>query len=479
MSLNAAAFHLFKTVKYYCPNFQSHFLNFTTEMVNLSEEMHSENAFEDGVTPFNFKFAISAHPLAKIVDVIDSVKEKGMNSKEFTERFCAIRTTLDQSSRVFQTMLSETYQVSKFFDVLNGTMDKAKIYQGFLQLSQNVRNLLAGYVYELSKDPWKGGDNWGMDHALDNLQCLKDATIKLIQRNCLIPCQEKIREFAIQKLQFLSPEDRNRVYETVYHLAGRPDTSDLHWGEHQATADTKRLISALHCQAKIDGPLKSAKYLKNWEVPGGNHSRYFTIKGKELPIGEIGYINGAGTPFTHAVGDAHRIQENYCHGHAMHCVYGADQGIWDISSVALSQSLHILPETRLLIQRWTEFFAKAGPNEKYLQICMSRGAADVAAALAALPDELKKRIIVIAVAPANLIESHSCYKAVNLVVKEDSVPFLAPNSSLIGKAEEVKILPKHSDGQSPHELQGSSYRAAIGPLIDQYIRTNDIDPTFI
>jgi hypothetical protein len=484
MSLNAAAFNLFKTVKHYFPGFQGSILNMARDMVSSSgymyEYMYSKNVSKGSLIPFPFQFPVSAHPLVEIIDVIESVKNDGINADQFATQFSELRTILDRSSKVFQAMLSETDQLSKFLNILNQSMDKEKIYKEFVQLSQHFRNLLAGYVYEFSNDPWKGGDEWGMKHALDDLQCLKLAAVKLIKNHCLLPCQEKIKEFAIRKLQLLSPEDRNQVYASIYYLAGRPSTSDFQWGEHHATEDAKRLISALHCQAKIEGPYKWAEYLKNWEVPEGNFSRYFTIKGKELACGEIGYINGAGTPLSHAIGDAQRIQESYCHGHAMHCIYTADQGrIWDAASVALSQSLHILPETRLLIQRWTEFFAKAGPDEKYLQMCMSRGAADVVAALKLLPDELKQRIIVIAAAPAYIVERHTCYKAVNLVIKEDAVPFLAPNSSLIGRAEEVKILPNHSDCQNPHELQGSSYRKAIGLLLDQYIRTNDIDPSSI
>ena len=463
---------IIKFVKDNIPGLQPLLMNYGKSLV----EKASVNPGASSVSPTKFQFPFSHHPLSELIDTIELMKDGRLNSQQFAKEFARFYVSLDASSESFRTSLQDTYTLSKFCEILNQSTDKSVISSGFNELSLNLRNRLAGHIYELSKDPWKGGEGWGMDHALDDFQCLKDATLRLVSLNCLHICQEKIRDYAIQKLHALSQDERDRVYGSIYQIAGRPKTTDLKWGEHEATANTKRLISGLHCQAKIGGPLKNAQYLKNWETEGGNYSLNFTIDGKELQCGEIGYINGAGTDYTYAIGDAYRIREAHCQGHAMHCVYASDQGtLADASSVTLAHTMQILPQARLLIQRWTEFFEKAGPNEKYLQICMSRGAIDVAAALAALPEELKKRILVIAIAPAYIIENTTCCKAINLIIKEDPIPFIAPNSPLIGKACEVKILPRHTDCANQHDPHGSSYRTYITPLVDQYIRTNDID----
>ncbi|MBS0653808.1 MAG: hypothetical protein JSR39_09850, partial [Verrucomicrobia bacterium] len=128
-----------------------------------------------------------------------------------------------------------------------------------------------------------------------------------------------------------------------------------------------------------------------------------------------------------------------------------------------------------LVQNWSEFFARSNPDEKFLQLCTSRGAIDVHAALQQLPEHLQKRIYVIAIAPGHIIENTSCLRAFNIIILDDAVPHLAVNSELIGSDRpEVIVVNRHADGKHPHDAMGSSYLEAVRPLVNQYIRTNNI-----
>jgi hypothetical protein len=179
-------------------------------------------------------------------------------------------------------------------------------------------------------------------------------------------------------------------------------------------------------------------------------------------------------PYDQTLHNARRLGEAHFPGIAMHCVYAATLGPWDLASAALAQAHRILPQGRLLLQRWSEFFERANDDENILQICHSRGAIDVASALHVLPPHLKNRIHVIAIAPAYIIDKSLCPNGVNFVILEDPVPNLAPNKHLIGTDPSVKILPKHADGSDPHDLHGPSYREAITPFVRQYLATNKI-----
>jgi hypothetical protein len=432
---------------------------------------------ESSFNPVAFQLPVSPHPLASM---IRSAQAGELNTAQSIETFQKSYAALGPSSRELfgekkiQVVRENLGQLSQLLLLIDQSADKSALLTYFHSaLNQDVKNLLAYLIYDLSKDPCKGGGNWGLEHIADDYLVLREAIVRLIDHECLAKCHDRIRHYALAKLQELSQDEKNGIYRSIYHIARRPETSDPQWAEHEAATDLTRLISALHCHAKINGPLHSAQYLKNWEK--SDASRCFSIQGNELPRGEINFINGMGTSFEDATRAAQKIKNTHCQGHAMHCVYAAGQGVWDLPSAALGQNLHLLPQGRLLIQRWTEFFARAEPQDKYLQICVSRGAIDVAAALAALPHELKQRIIVIAIAPGYLIEQGSCYKMINLVIKEDSVPYLAPNSHLIEAGRrEVKILPNHADGANAHNLHGSSYVQALFPLVADYIRNNDI-----
>ncbi|MBS0654082.1 MAG: DUF687 family protein, partial [Verrucomicrobia bacterium] len=260
----------------------------------------------------------------------------------------------------------------------------------------------------------------------------------------------------------------------IYRIA-RPITNDSNWGENHATEDLPRLISALHLSGGIDGPKTFGQYDRSWESYTQHPSCIFDTPGRKLEKGEISFINGMEQTYQNTADTALQIRDVLAQGYGMRNVYGASYGAWDFASGLYGAKGIALPQARLLVQNWSEFFARSSPDEKFLQICTSRGAIDVHAALQQLPEHLRKRIFVIAIAPAYIIENTSCLKAFNIVVLDDVVPHLALNSNLItSNRPEVIIVERHADGKHPHDPMGSSYLEAIRPLVHEYIRTNNI-----
>lgn len=448
-------FEPFNYLKQQYPDLQSNVLKFLNHSQVLEEPFH---------------FPSSPHPLAKFAKIIQRVRENPNDLENLVHSF----RSLDDGSKILFDRKIEIF--------LRNSAELRQLYFGsnegaFHRLDQQVKNTLAQHIYDLSTDSNKCNWGWGGGerHALDNADCLKRAVDRLVDQDILGACEEKIRNFAVNFYQNLPPSEKASLHGSIYQIAGRPRTSDYDWGRTHALSNSARLISALHCHGKIPGPVIQASFLKSWEndktpVP----SQYYSIEGNELPRGEINYINGMLSSYEQALQNAHRLREAYFPGAAMHCIYAATQGAWDLASAALTQANRILPQGRLLLQRWSEFFERAEENENYLQICHSRGAIDVASALNVLPLHLRHRINVIAIAPAYIIDRDLCPNAVNLVIPEDSVPKLAPNKHLIGTDPSVKILPNHADRSDPHDLHGSSYKEAIAPFVRQYLVTNRI-----
>lgn len=425
--------------------------------------------------PQGFKYPIGRHSLA--VFDITKLDDAHKSMKEGVEKIPSFKALFSNDEL---SLLEKSSAIAECYGLVRKTLNheiqenKTEIQGKFVAIDPSIRNVLAGKIYHLSKDPHKGGENWGVLHASDDLSCLRDALLDLGQGYVKV-CGEKTHKWAIQTFQNLSQAEKNCVYGAVYRLAKCPSTQDPKWGENNVANDIPRLITAMHIEGVVDGgPSASSEYDKSWETYAKEPSKYYEISGKNLERGEISFINGMALKFDSARWDAERIAKAHTQGHALHCVYGATYDNYDLPSCVYGQMKIALPQARLLIKRWGDFFARSAPEEKYLQICTSRGAIDVVAALDKLPQEQRMRVIVIAIAPGYIVESSFCYKAINLVIKSDNVPWLAPNSTLIGKANEVKILPDHHNGDNSHDPHGPSYKDAVQPLVDEYIRTNDI-----
>ncbi|MBS0604727.1 MAG: hypothetical protein JSS60_06795 [Verrucomicrobia bacterium] len=320
-----------------------------------------------------------------------------------------------------------------------------------------LRNDIYFEVWSQATDPDKGGDKWGERNALANFPRLLGA----------------IKTVAEKRLDALPTEKRNAVYGTIYTIADQPQVDDFYWGEHQAKADTERLIRALHRHQALDLRGTRIPYYSDLEKEAVVPSKRFHLYRPELAQGQICLINGMGTSFSGALSSALRLSDTAGQGYNVHCTYSATVNPqWDALSGFIGQGGSATPPVLHLLEQWQDFF-ETDESNRLLQFCTSRGAIEVNTALHILPEHLRQRIIVIAVAPACLIKRQMAYKVVNLVILADPVVQIAANRELLDAEHTIKLNP-HSDTVNPHDMHGASFREKIAPYVDSFIRTNDI-----
>ncbi|MGE0671334.1 MAG: DUF687 family protein [Parachlamydiales bacterium] len=428
-----------------------------------------------------FEFPTGRHPLAAIAEMIEKMRSGSLSLAD------AQRTViqLDPASRSLfhdheTTLIDNPSHYFNLFAMAESMansqrpVDKTAVLEAFNALGTPLRNALAGKIYHFSEDPTKGCcDRWGELHAADDLSCLLKA-MQSLTGDIFEGSYEKIKNYALGKLISMPREKQVQAHYEIYRIE-RPVTQDSNWGENHATDDIPRLITALYLMGSIEGPKAAGCYDRSWETYTQHGSCIFDTPGRKLEKGEIGFINGMGATHHGAVEAGNYIRDTLLQGYAMRNVYGACYGEWNVASAMYGQKGIALPQARMLVKNWSEFFARSNPDEKFLQLCTSRGAIDVYAALQQLPELLQKRIYVITIAPGHIIENTSCLRAFNIIIRDDAVPHLAINSHLMDSGRpEVIIVGRHADGKHPHDAMGSSYLDAVRPLVDQFIRTNTI-----
>jgi len=168
----------------------------------------------------------------------------------------------------------------------------------------------------------------------------------------------------------------------------------------------------------------------------------------------------------------------YAGGAKIQGIYNATN--WD-SSESVSMCIDILecglghigihtPPVQLLKHQWNRFIATHGPNEKFFQTCHSGGALHVYNALLTVPESVRQRIIVLAIAPAAIIPKRLCFQSYNYMSKRDIVTRL----DVIGKLKyggELQILEPHPNANFwDHEFLSPTFESSIQRHITNYIK---------
>ena len=155
-------------------------------------------------------------------------------------------------------------------------------------------------------------------------------------------------------------------------------------------------------------------------------SKYFKTEGNSREDTLITCINGMNNTYEEAIRNAEHIRA-LCPGNP--CI----EGIYNHTNGKLIDFFEIFtfnykgysPITKgLLIQKWSAFHEKNKdrPNAKILHFCHSQGAIHTKNALMGLPKEIRDRIIVIAIAPAEVVPKVLCYNSFNYASETDIVP---------------------------------------------------------
>lgn len=229
------------------------------------------------------------------------------------------------------------------------------------------------------------------------------------------------------------------------------------------------------------------------QMPQYNHCLTFTTNKNQNKKIWIGGINGINTNLKEAVDHAEYI-DKLTGNSGVNWVYNHTNGApIDVLEAGFANlMLKYSPETsRLLRKNWEEFHeaTKDTPEVKYLQFCHSQGAALTKNALHFLPEEIAKRIFIVAIAPLTVIPSHLCGGSINIASPIDKVPNIEKevifhtirDLLILQKALErlekerrelIFLQPNEPQTKWDHEFQSKTYAKAIEQIVKQYIENN-------
>ncbi len=154
-------------------------------------------------------------------------------------------------------------------------------------------------------------------------------------------------------------------------------------------------------------------------------SRYFETEGIKRKDIMITFANGMANRFEDAKRNLDHLKRLSGSDLCLEGVYNHTNGaIADLLEIALLNYPGYSPNTQdLLGQKWVEFHERNqdNPDAKILHFCHSQGAIHTRNTLNSLPQEIRDRIIVVAIAPAVVISSELCYQSFNYASKKDIV----------------------------------------------------------
>lgn len=174
-------------------------------------------------------------------------------------------------------------------------------------------------------------------------------------------------------------------------------------------------------------------------------STAFLVEGKKQNEAlHISWINGINNTFTESQESARYIQE-LAGGHSIFGIYNHTNGpVVDLLEVGLLNYPGFSPNTaQLMKDEWTMFHEanKNEPDARLICICHSQGAIHVKNTLQNSPEDLRDRIIVVAIAPAAIVPDELCFNAYNYASEKDIIYKFDPSTSVLSPSS-----PSHFDG---------------------------------
>jgi hypothetical protein len=206
----------------------------------------------------------------------------------------------------------------------------------------------------------------------------------------------------------------------------------------------------------------------------------------------LGFVDTFLTPLDNAVGHADYVGQ-LASGQSVDWVYNNSHGaLGDLVEVFTQNYLGISPNTsNLLTDNWIAFHEenKHNPNARYFQLCHSQGAIHLRNALAKAPQEIRDRVIVVAIAPATVIPEDMCFQSFNYASKKDIVPLgelvfagaldtreigISPVVEMaLEHRKELILLDPHPDATGiDHDFRSPTFEKIIKDHIEDYYRKN-------
>lgn len=229
----------------------------------------------------------------------------------------------------------------------------------------------------------------------------------------------------------------------------------------------------------------------NTPLPSRELSSRFSTLGERISHQCFATINGINTTKEEALDHANYLA-SFLPGRCIDWVYNRSHGpVIDLAEVLTLNYAGYSPNTsELLRENWKTFHIlnENSPNAKYLQFCHSQGALHVRNALAKAPKEIRDRVIVVAIAPATVIQPDLCFQTFNYVCKGDPIPYgeyallSAFDGNEFGMAHKLEfahenhkyliVVEPHPDTKSPHDFQNPTFIPQITERITDYLEHN-------
>lgn len=209
----------------------------------------------------------------------------------------------------------------------------------------------------------------------------------------------------------------------------------------------------------------------------------------------IGFMNGINTPFKGTEEGNAAYLKQFAGEHSIDWTYNRTNAPWnDVGEVFALNYFGCSPKTaKLAIANWTEFHErnKDNPQAKYLQFCHSQGAIHIRNGLEQAPQEIRDRVIVVAIAPGAIITPDLCFQSFNYASKRDVVPYgelvfasgLDPNECGISKVtqdvlerrQHLILLDPHPEAPLfDHDFQSKTFADIIDDHMRKYLKQKGI-----
>lgn len=219
---------------------------------------------------------------------------------------------------------------------------------------------------------------------------------------------------------------------------------------------------------------------------GPSAKKTFEIPGKKLVRGGVGGINGIGNSLDQAQANATYLSK-LSDNHHLDWVYNRSHTTpLDILEVIALNYKGMSAPAQDLKNNWMKFHKEHlnDPDAKYLQYCHSQGALHVKNALQEAPQELRDRVIVVAIAPAAVVPKNLCFASFNYASQRDPVPYGAAAFSYDADAsyeermaepnrqalKELILLDPHPDASGiDHNFDSPTFTKTISDHLEAHI----------
>ncbi|MCB1181740.1 MAG: DUF687 family protein, partial [Chlamydiia bacterium] len=224
----------------------------------------------------------------------------------------------------------------------------------------------------------------------------------------------------------------------------------------------------------IGSQLPIIKYCDDFEkmYPDYEPSRLFDLGLKEAENIAIGFINGVWNDFDSAYNNAKYLSK-LTGGYNIHSVYNATHGKSpDLKECRMGLKYTATEPVRLLHKMWNSYFEKSSVDAKFLMVCHSQGAIHVRNALLDYPPELRKRIIVVTVAPGAYIYQKTCAQVIhyrNASIKRDFIPHIDKSGADREQDTIINLVSHPEAAFFDHEFQSLTYQDALVRRLNEFL----------